>query len=203
MRYLAMISLVFVLLVAGCVSKPVIPTPNLTPSIPHICHTVTEQVPYVDLECKPVSMTNTICGIRALPYDAHPITTIHLCVTDDECVGKPLGDCQGCSRAMTRCGLLIENKDAKSSGTWTVGANFTVTGGGFMKDPVTKTLAPNESYEFDFQQMYAPGQPISSAICKVFLITAPKVDDCHDETREINDCKNVTKYTTIQKQVCQ
>jgi hypothetical protein len=106
-------------------------------------------------------------------------------------------------RAMTRCGLIITNNDLKSAGTWSVGANFTVTGGGFIMNPVSKSLAPNESYEFDFQQMYTPGSPPSSATCNVFLISAPKIDDCHDETRTTSECKDIVKYNTTQKQVCE
>ena len=164
---------------------------------------VSEQQPYLEETCSDVSVTKPVCGIRALPYDMHNLSTLHLCVNDGECVGKPLGDCQTCSRAMTRCGILLSNDDKKSSGAWVVGANFSVSGGGFIRDPITKTLAPGESYEFDFEQMYTPGNPISSATCTVFLISAPKVDDCIDETRTTTECKNVTKYQAVERQVCE
>jgi hypothetical protein len=198
------LSILAMLFVAGCVSPPSILQPqNATPAAEKTCHTVSEQQPYGEVECKDVSVTNQVCGLRALPYDMHNLSILHLCVDDGGCVGLPLGDCQSCTRAMTRCGLLITNDDNKSSGVWVVGANFTVTGGGFIVNPISKTLGPGESYEFDFQQMYTPGNPISSASCAVYLMSAPKVDDCHDETRTSQECLNVTKYKTVERQVCE
>jgi hypothetical protein len=51
--------------------------------------------------------------------------------------------------------------------------------------------------------MYTPGNPISSATCVVYLISAPKVDECHDETRTTQECSNVTRYRAVETQVCE
>jgi hypothetical protein len=204
LRFVLVVPLIAMLVIAGCVTPPIVGTqPGANASAEKKCHTVSEQQPYLEESCNDVSVTKPVCGTRALPYDMKNISILHLCVDDHNCVGNPLGDCQVCTRAMTRCGTIITNKDNKSSGTWVMGANFTVTGGGFIRDPVSKTLGPGESYEFDFQQMYTPGNPISSASCNVYLVSAPKVDDCHDETRVTKECQNVTKYKTVERQVCE
>ena len=191
---------ILILLVAGCVSSP----PPQAPSASNVsnCSNVTAQVPYQISNCTNVSVTSQVCGSRALPFHMVKITPIDLCVSDGTCVGLPLSQCDACSRAMTRCGVMITNDDANESGAWVVGANFTVSGGGFINNPVSKTLAPNQSYEFDFQQMYTLGTSPSSATCDVFLVSSPTVNDCHDETRMQTECTNVTVYNTTETQVC-
>jgi len=190
---------ILILLVAGCVSSPSGPQPASNESN---CRNVSAQVPYQESNCTNVSITTQVCGSRALPYRMVNITRIDLCVSDGSCTGLPLSQCNACSRAMTRCGVIITNDDTNESGTWVVGANFTVSGGGFINNPVSKSLDPNESFEFDFQQMYTLGPSPSSATCDVFLVSAPKADDCHDVTRMETECTNVTAYNSTETQVC-
>jgi hypothetical protein len=200
------LSTIAVLLLAGCISNPSLPLQPLQPFNQSltgpVCHNVSHQVSYVEPVCNDVSVTTQVCGSRALSYDLVNVTPIHLCVSDGNCSGRALGECRECTMAMTRCGVIITNNDLKSSGTWVVDANFTVSGGGFNMNPVTKTIAPNQSSEFDFQQMYAPGSPPSSAVCNVALSSASTVNDCHDETRTTSECKDVTFYNTTVSQVC-
>jgi hypothetical protein len=203
LKNLTILIVLGILIIAGCVSTPQA-QPSQNQTVPKAsCRNVTEQQPYITEVCNDIQVTKQVCGMRDIPYDYHKMTTINLCLSDGNCSGKPLGDCQVCTTAMTRCGIIITNNDKQASGAWGVAANFTVKGGGFNMNPVTKVIAPNESAEFDFQQMYTPGNPISSANCVVGLVSAPKVDDCHDETRIASECENVTKYKQVDKQVCE
>ncbi len=198
MRNLLILSIA-ILLVAGCVSSP---SGQPSASNASNCTNVSTQVPYQESNCTNLSVTTQVCGTRALQYHMVNVTRIDLCVSDGSCTGLPLSQCTACSRAMTRCGLIITNDDANESGTWVVGANFTVSGGGFINNPVSKSLAPNQSSEFDFQQMYTLGPSPNSATCDVFLVSAPIVDDCHGETRMQTECTNVTVYNETETQIC-
>ncbi|MDD5339848.1 MAG: hypothetical protein PHV13_01220 [Candidatus ainarchaeum sp.] len=200
MRSFMLLGIFAMLLFAGC-TMPAVPliTNNQTQQT---CHMVTEQKPVTTEQCGEVSTTEQVCGIRKLPYDATVLPRIDLCILDGMCVGKPLSDCPACSNAMTRCTLIIENEDPQKSGTWTVGANYTLRNSGFNKDPITATIKPNETFAFDFQQMYVPGDPVTSAICNIYILSEATVDDCHDETRTKSECRNVTTMSTVQRQVC-
>jgi hypothetical protein len=163
----------------------------------------TSQVPVTTEECGPVSYTEPVCGNRKLNYSMTLSPKVDLCISDSGCTGDQLGDCQGCTKAMTRCVLTIKNLEPQKTGTWIVGANFTLTNAAFLKDRMTKEIRPNESFAFDYNQIYNPGQPISSAACSVFVVQEPYSEDCHDETRTRNECKNVTHMESVQKEVCQ
>jgi hypothetical protein len=191
------------LMLAGCVSPP-----EITPHGPATggaknCTTVITQVPFTTKECNNVSYTEQVCGTRELPFTAVQLTKIDLCTADGPCVGKSLGECGSCSKAMSRCTMVIENKDPQKSGTWTVAVNFTYKNYGFNKEPVSKEIAPNGSYAFDVYQIYDPGTPLNSADCTMVITAKPSVQDCHDETRVRTDCQNVTAYSNETKNVCQ
>ncbi len=189
---------------SGCVSSPISPAqqPGGQQAAGRNCTIITEQVPYVESECRDVEVTRQVCGIRALEYSQsqEPITS--LCVMDGNCTGISLSKCQVCTMASTRCGLNITNKDPDRTGIWVVGANFTVTNGGFIRDPIARSIGPGETGEFDFQQMYNPGAPPNSADCDLYITSAPRVDECHDETRMQTECLNVTRYRASERSVC-
>lgn len=204
MKSLLALSVLAIILVAGCAGTPQIPgiTQNTTNATP-VCQTVTTQVPTTQNVCTNISVTHSVCGIRALKYNTSLETQNNFCVSDSGCTGEQLSACPGCTQASTRCGMIVTNLDPNSSGTWVVGANFTVSNGGFNRAPISQSIGPNDSYTFDFQQMYSLGSPPNSATCDVFIVSAPTVNDCHDETRVQPDCQNVTTYQNVSQQVCQ
>ena len=197
-----LISLIFAaLLVAGCLVPPDMP---FVPKEPEKeCRTVTEEVPVVEEECGDVSYTEQVCELRDLRYTATELPVTHLCISDGVCNGQPLGDCQGCSQAMSRCVLQIKNEETQKSGSWTVGANYSLGNSGFIKDPITATIGPGEVYSFDFNQIYNPGQPINSASCVLFVISDPILEECHEVTRTRQECNDVTNVRIIEREVCE
>ncbi len=204
MKYLILIGMLSILLLAGCTTPPATqPTKQpVQPAQPQ-CHNETNQVKQVHEECGPVSYTIQVCGSRKLEYDAVALPLVNICSADGPCAGGLLSNCTFCTNAMTRCMMSIHNLDMQASGDWTVGANYTVTGGQFIKTPQTLTIAPNQTGVFDFNQFYNPGDPISSASCAIFVMSDPTVDDCHDETRTRNECQNITDIVPVTKVVCQ
>lgn len=138
-----------------------------------------------------------------LQFKVTELPKVNLCVADGPCVGYDLGTCPTCSKAMTRCVMVIENQDATATGTWTVGANFTLGAFGFNKDPISQTIGPNQTATFDFHQIYVVSQPITSATCTLAVTDNPVIDDCHQETRTKTECQNVTTQQLVQKQVCE
>lgn len=189
------------LLFAGCVT-PTEQTP-LTPPKQQFCLNVSQTVPVTEEICEEVSYTDEVCGIRKLPYTYTDIPRVDLCIGDGSCTGSPLSECRQCSSAMTRCIKVINNEDTKAAGTWTVAATFSFGTAGFNKDPVTATIQPNSSYAFDFYQIYAPGSPPSSASCTLTVTQAASVNDCHQETRTVTECANVTRFVSVEREVCQ
>jgi hypothetical protein len=203
LRYLIVLGLFFVLLAAGCVEPPVL-APEEEPEEKEVtCRTVTEDVPTVDVVCEDVEFTEEVCGKRELKYSVTNLPKVDLCVRDGPCVGLPLRNCTGCSKAMTRCVLLVKNEDPEESGSWSVSANYSVKGAGFIKEPITQVISPNESFAFDFFQIYVPDQPITSATCNLAVSDFPVIDDCHEETTLQQVCKNITSTRQVQKEVCQ
>ena len=191
------------LLVAGCVSPPTVEQQKPPVTQPRQCTNITENVPVTLEECDNVSITEQVCGVRTLPYRSVDPPKVDLCIADGPCVGNPLGSCQACSKAMTRCMRIITNEDSKASGTWILVANFTFGSSGFNKEPITATIRPNESYTFDFYQIYVPGYPLNSATCTIYMVDEARVDDCHDETRLVTQCQNLTRTVPVQREVCQ
>jgi hypothetical protein len=190
------------LLMAGCVSPSTEVPPGKEPAKPE-CRTVTEQVPQTKEECGELAYTEPVCGLRKLNYSITQPPRVDLCIEGPGCVGKPLGDCQACTKAMTRCIMTIKNEEEQKAGTWVVGANYSLNGAGFIKEPISSTIDPGKSFAFDFNQIYNPGSPISSAKCVLFVISDPWIEDCHEETRTKIDCRNVTTTVTVQREVCQ
>ena len=202
MKYILL--LLSILLVFGCVGSPVgAPPAQEETEDEKTCRTVTEMVPRMVEECGEVSYTEEDCGKRELEYNTSMNPISHLCWIDGDCGGKPLSTCVDCTKAATRCTMLITNQDEKKSGTWSVGANFSLGNSLFARDPVTKTIEPGETEEFDFQHFYDPGKPINSATCELFIIDAAEVDDCVQITRTRQECSNVTKNVEVEKQVCE
>lgn len=203
MRYLTFILIISALFIAGCIEAPVLPEPLKPATKPSVtCRNVTEQVPITKEECSDVSYTEQVCVKRKLNYTKSLSVPSHLCIGDGKCVGEPLSECTFCTKAMTRCIMTITNKDPKRTGTWTVKANYTLGNSGFEKEGITKIIGPNESATFDFHQIYIPGYPTFSATCILFVADEPVIDECHEETSLKKVCKNVTSYTTREKQVC-
>jgi hypothetical protein len=192
-----------VLLAYGCIeSIPLIEEPEEeTPQV--VCKNVTEKVPAEFEECQDVAYTEQVCDRRELNYTISLAPIVHFCQIDGDCGGQPLSTCTGCVKAMTRCTMTIHNTEEKKSGSWSVGANFTVTGSVFSREPVTKTIEPGEGAAFDFQHFYSPGTPINSASCELFIKDKALIDECHEETRSKVECSNVTKMVSIQKEVCE
>ncbi len=205
MRIILLAGLFAILIIAGCVSTPSEGGQTPPPSQPggKTCRTVTEEVPVVKEECGPVSYTEQVCGIRKLNYSFKLLPKVDLCIGDGSCTGNPLGDCQACSKAMTRCIMEITNLEPQKTGLWSVGANYTLGSAGFLKDPIIHTIGPNQTAQFDFNQIYTPGQPINSASCSLFVLSEPTIEDCHEETRSRQDCRNVTRTTQVQREVCE
>ncbi|MFH0737319.1 MAG: hypothetical protein V1827_01575 [Candidatus Micrarchaeota archaeon] len=204
MRY-ALVTLLFaVVFIAGCTTTPAsdIVKPPVLPG-EEGCTTVIEQVPYTELECGDVSYTEEVCVIRKLDYTAKQSPKVDLCISDEGCNGMALGDCQGCTQAMTRCVMEIKNEETIKSGTWSVGAEYSLGNFGFIKDPITHTIDPGETVAFDFNQIYSPGKPISSASCVLEIESDPMIEDCHQETRSREDCANVTKTRQVEREVCE
>ncbi len=187
----------------GCLGSdsgiPIIEPPQQEP----VCHTVTEMVPVVIEECGEVAYTEEVCERRELEYNTSMASISHICSLSDEgCGGTNLSNCSSCSKAVTRCTLEITNLDKRKSGEWTVGATFVSGKATFSREPITKTIDPEESQFFDFQQFYDPGAPINSATCKLVVTDVPVVEDCQDVTKTRNDCSNVTKMVEVSKEVC-
>lgn len=195
-----------VLLIFGCISTPSAPaptTPTTTPPVQN-CSTVVSQVPIITQQCNNVSITTPNCGERNLPYTATTVPKLDLCTGDGSCVGQPLQNCTVCSSAMTRCDLVITNNDLKESGTWIVGANFTLGNSGTItQNPVTENIGPNETYDFDFRLLYQLHNPVTTATCAVYVISPAQVNDCQQITSTQIQCQNVTGYQNVSQQVCQ
>ncbi len=203
MRFPVLLGLLAVLLAAGCVQMPSTSPTNQPPTTPvQVCRNVTTVTPVTQLECGNVSYTVPVCQLRTLNYTSTRNPNVDLCIGDGPCTGSPLSQCQTCSQAMTRCVMVIRNNEPVESGTWSVAANFTLGSAGFIKDPITETIPPNGSFAFDFSQIYTVGNPINSAVCNLWIVKEPTIQDCHQETRTRVDCNNVTTNTSSTSQVC-
>lgn len=193
------------LLSAGCITtpeKPAATTPTPQP-VPQKCRTVMDDVPKTELKCGDVVSTEEVCGLRKLNYTKEELPKIDLCISDGACTGKPLGDCQACVKAMSRCVMVIHNTEEVKSGTWSVAANYTLGNSGFNKDPITVTIPSNGTGTFDFNQIYNTNYPINSASCKLLIVKEPTTEDCRQESRTHNECKNVTTITQVPRTVCE
>ncbi len=204
LRYPVLFGLLAILLIAGCIQAPTQtpPATQPTPTPVQTCRNVTTYTPVTQLVCGNVSYTVPVCELRKLNYTISMKPKVDLCIGDGSCTGSPLGQCQTCSSAMSRCVMEIKNNEPVDSGSWTVAANFTLGNAGFIKDPITEVIPPNGSFAFDFNQIYTPGDPISSANCNLWVSKEPTIQDCHQETRTRIDCNNVTTNTSSTTQVC-
>lgn len=204
MRFILVFGILACLLAAGCVSPPAGEAPQQqVPEKNKTCRMVSDEVPVTKEECGDVSFTEEVCSLRKLNYSATTLPRVDLCIGDGGCTGKPLGDCAGCSKAMTRCVMRISSLEAQKSGTWVVGANYTLGNSGFEKDPISKTIGPNETADFDFNQIYTPGYPTNSASCTLAVVSEPTVEACVGHTKVETECKNVTRTESRERQVCE
>ncbi|MBI5046574.1 hypothetical protein HZC07_02480, partial [Candidatus Micrarchaeota archaeon] len=195
MRYLVILG-IFTLLFLGCTGT----SPSTNVSSDHTnCRLVDQSTPVTKQECSDLSTTEPICSFRKVNYTSSLAPRIDLCASD-ACTGNPLGSCPNCSWAMSRCKMNVTNTDSKSA-TWTVAANFSLGKYGVIKQPISQTIDPNQSYIFDFYLMYSPGTPINSASCNLAVVSDPTVQDCIQQTRKTTECKNVTTMVIVQKQV--
>jgi hypothetical protein len=205
LRNILVFGLFAILLSAGCIQTPSGSPPSQPPGAPQqSCRNVTTMTPVTQEQCGNVSYTEPVCALRKLNYSITLKPEVNLCIADGTCSGQPLGQCGGCSNAMSRCIMIIKNNEPLYSGNWTVGANYTLgnTGYSFIKDPITASIDPGTSYEFDFNQIYNPGNPINSADCQLFVIKDPSIQDCRQETRVREDCINVTMNVSSVSEVC-
>jgi len=195
--------LIFLGILFGCVSAPLQNPlqPNATPS----CSTVTTQEPYQEQVCQNVSKMDQVCANRELNYSLSPATKTYLCSENNLCVNwLGNGTCVTyyCSNGMTRCTANLTNLDPQKSGTWSVGANFSLDGKVFGKNPVEVTLLPSESEIVDFDLFYGMDINQLKADCSIFISTPSRIQDCSFVTTTALDCQNVTKYRDVEKQVC-
>ena len=203
MKYIILI--MAMLLVFGCAGAPILPLEEEAEegTKEKECRTVQEEVPTEVEECGEIAYTEEVCDKRILEYTTKKPPIAHFCMLDGVCGGKALSTCTACAKAMTRCGLNITNEDTNKDGTWKVGATFYVDGAKFKRDPITKTIGPGETVNFDFQHFYVPGKPIDSATCDIYVIEEAIIDDCQDVTRTRMECINVTKTVTVDREVCE
>ncbi len=99
--------------------------------------------------------------------------------------------------------MTIKNEDLVNAGTWKMGANFTLPAGAFIKDPISIMIPPNSSAVFDFYQIYWLDQPINSAVCNLYILDVPTVNDCVQVAKTRNECRNVTTMVTTTREVCE
>lgn len=205
LKYPVLLVLISALLITGCISTPPFQQtnpPTQTTTQPN-CTTTIQQIPVITQQCNNVSVTTPVCGMRKLPYTVTDVPKVDLCISDGACDGQPLSKCTAnCTKAMTRCELLITNNDKNESGTWSVIANFTFGNNGFIKNPINQTIAPNASGLFDFNQLYDLNYPVSSADCSLSIILNATVNDCQQITTMQNQCNNATTYQNVSKQTC-
>ena len=176
---------------------------NATPS----CRTVITQVPYTESVCQNVSKMEQVCANKELNYSLSGINMTFICVEQTLCVNYlQNGSCAPlslyCSKGMTRCRATLINLDDQKAGIWSVGANFTLDGSVFGKNPESVTLLPNVSYVFDFEQFYEMDINQKKASCSIFVSSPAILQDCNYITTMTESCQNQTKYKETEKQVC-
>ena len=174
---------------------------NVTPS----CKTVVSQEPYSESVCQNVSRMEEVCANRELDYSLSDITVINLCLESSLCTARYSdGTCVSylCSKGMMRCMANLTNLDKQKAGTWSVGSTFAFKGAVFDKNPQTKTLLPKETGVFDFSHFYDMDLNQPKPVCRIFVASPAKLQDCNFITRIEEECQNVTKYRTVEKEVC-
>jgi hypothetical protein len=197
---------IILLLFFGCLDGGVTTPPEQPPEQPStpVCRMVSITEPYTEVECWNVTYTEQVCERKALEYFQSKTNKVDLCTSDSDCVGKELVNCPNtCAKAMKRCRMNITNLNTKKSGTWTVGATFSRDSIGFEKEPISKKIEPEQTFTFDFTQLYDLGQGGSSLECELLVLDTPVVEFCHDEARTFEECEEVTRYKTIEREVCE
>ena len=200
---LAALMLIFI---AGCL-QPGVPieeneeTNGVTPT-PE-CRIVYVEEPYTEEVCQEVGYIEEECEMKELEYTSGRIMKTDLCSADGDCVGKNLYECfYTCTAAMKRCRMNITNNDPKLAGTWVVGATFSYDGAAFVKNPEQAMIEPNETYTFDFEQIYALGSPPVMATCTITVIYPAVGRDCVQVEKTRIECQDVEKTRIIQEEVC-
>lgn len=195
------------LLIAGCVgpTPPTPPLPNITPG--KTCTNVSSTTPYVTVDCSNTTSVNEKCEFKKLDYTLTDIDKLQICTLKDSCIGyDSKGKCVNyqCSKQTTICKLNITNNDDKFTGQWTVSGNFTMNGIVFDKNPDTVSIAPKGTATVTFQQFYNIDNNNNQLLaeCAMYISSSPKIYHCMNITTTTEDCKNVTKYKTMTKEVC-
>lgn len=196
------------LVLFGCLTPeatpppPGVPTPQ-SPSLPG-CKMVTITEPYQVTECWNLTFTEEVCDRKALEYAVSAVHTLDLCTQDSDCVGKQLVECpRTCEGAMKRCRMNVTNLDDANAGVWVAQANFTIDNLGFEKEPTSAFILPGETFTFDYTQLYKLGLYGSSMECTMGLVSTPVAEVCHLEGRETTQCDEVTRYKTVEREVCE
>lgn len=201
--FMVLVFLGFIL--SGCIS---LTEPTVQPQGPEVkpeCRTVVMHEPYPIEECLNASKMEEFCAIRELNYSFSDVTKTWLCSEENLCVAyNPDGSCAKffCSKGMTRCRITLTNLDDQKIGTWSVAANFSLDGIVFDKNPSTKIILPKESAVFNFEQFYRMDMNQKKAECEIYVTEPAKVQDCNFITKVFEECKNITQYKEITKQVC-
>jgi|GEM_PF-2008423 len=198
--------LVFLGILFGCLSTPFQnPLPSLQPNATPSCNTVVTQEPYQGQVCQNITKSDEVCAIRELNYSLGRVTKTELCTDNSLCVNRlPDGTCvtSYCSQGMTRCMANLSNLDAQKSGTWYVGANFSIDGTVFDKNPIKADLLPLETQVMDFDLSYSMDINQKKPVCAIFIGTPARIQDCSLVARTVVDCQNVTQYRNVSKEVC-
>jgi hypothetical protein len=170
------------------------------------CKVVVTQEPFTEEICQNVSKMEEVCENRELNYSLAAVEKNFVCLEDSLCMDRgPDGVCyyKLCSKGMTRCRSNITNLDPQKTGVWGVAANFSFDSGTlFEKNPVSKTLFPNETRALDFEQSYEMDLNQKKPSCTIFVKTPAKLQDCNFITKLIENCINTTKNKTVEKTVC-
>ncbi|MFH2101025.1 MAG: hypothetical protein ABII71_02975 [Candidatus Micrarchaeota archaeon] len=196
------------LLFFGCLNPEVVtPPPGVPVSQPPLlpgCKIVTITEPYEETVCYNITYTDEVCERKALEYSVSQISTVDLCTSDGGCVGKDISTCLNiCQSAMKRCRMNLTNLDDTSAGVWVVGANFTTGKVGFDKEPTSAYIKAGDTFTFDYSQLYSLGLYGNSMACSLFVVGAPVVDVCHMESRDDTQCDEITRYKTVEREVCE
>lgn len=202
LRHLWTICIFMIILSAGCVVLPSGPPDETNISTPKTCRIIQTDQPVTTQECTNYTQTTTNCDDRPMNYSIIAFSENTLCTTGGSCANELLESCSKCSVAVSRCIMTIKSDEKKETGTITVGANFTLPGGAFIKEPISKTFNHGANHTFDFYQIYNLEKPIITAKCNLYVIGTPTVKECKDITKIESDCKPVTRIEKIQTEVC-
>jgi hypothetical protein len=165
------------------------------------CYTVTQYQQTTTYDCHNVSTTSTSCTERQMDYSILGTTRTNIC-SGGNCAGSELYGCMDCTSALTRCIMTIQSNEQTATGTITAGANFTFPAGAFVKNPVSQTLKPGTTAEFEFYQSYSLATSFTTPDCSIYVTEVPLIEDCVELTETEETCTPVTSNVPVQVEVC-